>query len=404
MSSTIESPDVQAAFQTALPRQSSLSNPTFKARWIDSIEELENLQSGWERLAASSVWKNLSFEPFFLIPALKHLNDVNARVLVVESIDEGPTGHESQLVGLVPLYERSFHRLPIKCVNIWKHDQCFDGTPLIHQDFACDALQCMTTFLGTHFGLFNLDTVSAEPGILNALQQMIKSRGLKRFVRDSWERAAIIPADDPEAYVTKHVSKSIKKTTRRLSRRLEEQGKVEFEISNETSDHLQLAEQFLDIEASGWKGKNDTALACHKNTKDFYLDMITRSSVADKARFVSLKLDGNPIAIISDLQSNGVISSYKTAYDDNFSEYSPGGQNELENVLLLAQNRDITLADSCTEPDNDRINRMWGQRIRFESFVLALQPGPASWVVKMMPTLKSAAQQMKNLFKSSRTK
>ena len=364
---------------------------------------MEKLQPLWERLATSSVWKNLSFEPYFLIPALKHLNDVKARVLVVEAIGEGPAVDESQLVGLVPLYERSFHRLPIKCVNTWKHDQCFDGTPLLHQDFACDALQCMTTFLGTRFGLFNLDTVSTGPEMLDALQHVIERQQLKRFVRDSWERAAIIPSGDPEDYIAKHVSKSIRKTIRRLSRRLEEQGKVEFEISNETSDHLQLAEQFLDIEASGWKGQNDTALACHKNTKDFYLDMITRASVADKARFITLKFDGNPIAIISDLQSNGIISSYKTAYDDSFSEYSPGGQNELENVLLLAQNCDIALADSCTEPDNDRINRMWGQRIPFESFVLALRPGPATWAVKMMPTLKSAAQQMKSLFKPSRT-
>ena len=397
MFQTVESPAIQLDLQSNFPTNPSKSNPELEVRWVNSIDELEQLQPEWERLAASSVWKNLSFEPFYLIPALIHLNTVNAKVLVVEAKDGGSTNGAKQIVGLVPLHQKAFRRLPLKCINVWRHDQSFDGTPLLHREYAVEAFQSIIRFLNKNkFQLFNLDSVSGSPSLKHAVVETVSHCGLSSFVRDSWQRAAIIPVSDPNEYVSKHVSKSIKKTVRRLRRRLEEKGNVSIKLSSDIDDYLQLAEQFLEIEASGWKGEEGTALASNESTQNFYLELITRASVKGNARFVSMKLDGKPIAMISDLQSNGQVFSYKTAYDDAFSDYSVGLQNELHNVSLL-QSCDVELADSCTDPDNERINRMWGQRIPFESLVISLRPGLANWMVNIMPTLKRVASRIKTL-------
>ena len=402
MFQTVEPPAIQLDLQTNFPTNSPQSNSELEVRWVDSIDELEQLQPEWERLAASSVWKNLSFEPYYLIPALIHLNTVKAKVLVVEAKDGGSTEGTKQIVGLVPLHQKAFRRLPLRCANVWRHDQSFDGTPLLHREYAVEAFQSIIRFLKKDkVQLFNLDSVSGSPSLRHAVVETVSDYGLSSFIRESWHRAAIIPVSDPNEYVSKHVSKSIKKTVRRLRRRLEEKGNVSIELSCDTDDYLQLAEQFLEIEASGWKGEQGTALASDESTRNFYLDLITRASVKGNARFVSMKLDGKPIAMISDLQSNGHVFSYKTAYDSAYSDYSVGLQNELQNVSLL-QSRDVELADSCTDPDNERINRMWGQRIAFESLVLSLNPGLANWVVKCMPTLKRVASQIKRLIPGQR--
>ena len=120
-----------------------------------------------------------------------------------------------------------------------------------------------------------------------------------------------------------------------MLRRLEDQGTVTWETSDETSDYEQLANDFLRIEASGWKGEEGTALASNSSTKAFYKSLIRESAKAGKARFLSLKLDGQPIAMLSDIQSGQFVYSYKTAYDDAFSSYSPGQQVEVKNLEFL---------------------------------------------------------------------
>jgi len=118
-------------------------------------------------------------------------------------------------------------------------------------------------------------------------------------------------------------------------RRLAEQGDIQWEASDESSDFKQLADDFLSIECSGWKGKSGTALACQAETATFYKEMIQESAAESKARFLSLKLDGRPIAMISDLQSGETICSYKTCYDEAFARYSPGQQTIVKNIEHL---------------------------------------------------------------------
>ena len=115
-----------------------------RVRWIESISELESMAAAWSQLAEQSIWRNPFFEPEFLVPALIHLNDCNARCLIVEEV----FGKSNvRLLGLVPLTEQRVYGLPLKSVVGWKHDQCFDSTPLLHQDCAGEAMDMMLEFL-----------------------------------------------------------------------------------------------------------------------------------------------------------------------------------------------------------------------------------------------------------------
>ena len=43
---------------------------------------------------------------------------------------------QSCLVAVVPFEEKRVYRLPFKAIEVWKHDQSFDATPLLSKDFA----------------------------------------------------------------------------------------------------------------------------------------------------------------------------------------------------------------------------------------------------------------------------
>ena len=362
-----------------------------QARWI-STAELESLAESWEILSQSALWRNPSFEPNSLIPALAHLNNGNVRVLVIEN---AAAGNGPQLVGLVPVETKRLYRLPFKAAEIWKHDQCFDATPLLHKHLAVQAWSMICRQLDDEgYKLLSLDTVSAESAMEDVFRETEHLLNQHRFQRDQYQRAAFRPAETADAYVQQFVSKSTRKNFRRMLRRLEAEGVVTWEASNRTSDFQKLADAFLRIESSGWKGRAGTALASHAATRDYYLELIERSAALGKARFLSLNLDGHPIAMLSDLQSGDIVYSYKTAYDEAFASFSPGQLVEVKNIEYL-QRDGIRLGDSCTATDNSTINRIWGQKLQFQNVIFSLRPGLARTALGALPFIQSAVHRLR---------
>ena len=53
--------------------------------------------------------------------------------------------------------------------------------------------------------------------------------------------------------------------------------------------------------------------------------MVSRSAAHGKLSFLALRLDGIPIAMLCDLYSEGLGYSYKTVFDNELADFSPGG-------------------------------------------------------------------------------
>lgn len=372
---------------------SSKPHENFQLRWIECVEELDELRPMWDDLFQSSIWQNVSLAHNFLVPAFEHLNRDGARVLVIESRSViNPS--VPVLCGLVPLVKKPIYCLPIPGLETWKHDQCFDSTPLLRKGCAAQVLAFMFEQLAEQgYGLLSLDTVTAEQEFQVALSDALKKTELVRFQRKLISRAAFRPVRMLDEYVTEFVSKSVRRNCRRLARRLADVGNVTFEIANENSDFEELAQSFLNIENTGWKRDSQTALAANAATHSFYRDMISRSASVGKARFLTLRLDGKPVAMLSDLQFDGRIYSYKTAFDEKFSAYSPGLQVELKNIEVMHE-QGIELADSCTAPDNAMINKIWGQRLQIQDVVIGLRLGAPMWATRLMPFMQQTANQL----------
>jgi len=89
------------------------------------------------------------------------------------------------------------------------------------------------------------------------------------------------------------------------------------------ADPLRLA-SFYDLENAGWKGREQTAIACDAEARLFY-DSI--AAVAERFGYFSLYLLKSGDAVIAGhfgLTYNGRYYSPKVAYDESYANYGPG--------------------------------------------------------------------------------
>jgi CelD/BcsL family acetyltransferase involved in cellulose biosynthesis len=129
---------------------------------------------------------------------------------------------------------------------------------------------------------------------------------------------------------------------RRTRRQLEEQGVVSLTHYN-AADPAAVA-RFYDLEASGWKGTEGTAIKCDPRTLHFYNSV---ASVAAQQGYFSLdflEVNGKPIAGNLAFNFCGRYLLVKSAYDESFSRYGPG-QLLLHAVLNESSQRGLHQLD-----------------------------------------------------------
>ena len=109
---------------------------------------------------------------------------------------------------------------------------------------------------------------------------------------------------------------------RRARRQLEEQGKLELKHYG-AADPAAL-KKFYELEASGWKGAEGTAIQCDPRTQQFY-DSVAQAAARDGYLSLDfLELNGQPIAGHFGFNLRGRYFLAKAGYDEAFRRHGPG--------------------------------------------------------------------------------
>lgn len=109
---------------------------------------------------------------------------------------------------------------------------------------------------------------------------------------------------------------------RRAKRQLEEQGTLELKHYG-AADPAAL-KKFYDLEASGWKGAEGTAIQCDARTQQFY-DSVAQAAARDGYLSLDfLELNGKPIAGHFGFNLRGRYFLAKAGYDEAFRRHGPG--------------------------------------------------------------------------------
>ena len=92
---------------------------------------------------------------------------------------------------------------------------------------------------------------------------------------------------------------------RRMKRRLAEKGRWNTRVARSADDIRNGVESFLTLEASGWKGRQRTAMAVDRYRAAFAREAVHRLAEQDMCRVHSLTLDGEVIASAHRLRRGG---------------------------------------------------------------------------------------------------
>ena len=322
----------------------------------------------WEALARRSAEPNPFFEAWFTLPSFEQFADSDAYKIAAYWVS-------GRLAGIMPLKHFSNyygHSLPN--VGTWLHDHSFCGAPLVMRGYEHCFWTALMACLDQKPGqaLFLHLPALPEGGVLdNALARVLVETLRASAIVERTERAMIASDLSPEHYLAKAISTKKRKELRRQRNRLSELGKLTFERLEKTECIEPWIEQFLALDASGWKGEAGSALKGNPASYTFFADTMYAASQAGKLERLALRLDGKPIAMLANFLTAPGAYSFKTAFDENYSRYSPGLLLQIENLEILNR-KGIAWTDSCAVEGHSMIERIWREKRQFVSRNVAI--------------------------------
>lgn len=395
MTPTIHNPPPKAsappAAGSASGRPSSSARQTLSIVVAHDEADLRPHLPAWEHLAAQTIEPNVFYEPWMLLPAMRHLRGkTDLHLILVFSADPGAPGHPPELCGLFPLERRSrLKGLPVASYRMWEHPHCFLCTPLLKPGVATACLHALLDRVADDgCGVMEFNDVAADGPFHQALVDCLNLRQSLTFVQDAHTRAILRPREDADAYLRAAISGEDRRAQARRARRLGETGRLDVAPLGPTDDVTAWIDQFLQLEAAGWKGQQGTALACEPAGRAFLHDVAANAAHRRRLLGLQMRLDGRPVAQRISFASAAGAFSFKTAFDERYKQCSPGALLEIENIRHVHSIPQLRWMDSCTTPDNPLINRFWIDRRTIQSIAVATGAGFGGLAVSVLPVLR----------------
>ncbi len=349
---------------------SELQHAGYQVVVARSAEQAAAYLAAWEALAGAASEANVFYAPWALLPALELLKAGRAFSLVFLLRAAAPGEQPAlRLDGCFPLFDpRLSLSSPLPVAPLIRHRYCFSVTPLVRAGCEPAVLQAFCAWLHEQrqrYPLLLLRDVPASGALTEALRAALRMRGLRFHEGSHWQRARMSLDEPLEDYLARALSGRERREYRRRANRLAEQGQLVTRLL--APDERELApwlERFLALEAKGWKGRSQSAMGCQAATRDYFVQLATAAHARGQLLMLELSLDGRPLAMLCDLLDPPGLFAFKIAFDEDYAKFSPGVALILEYLQMreVLKARGVAWMDSCTDPDNLLINRLWQER------------------------------------------
>ena len=329
-----------------------------------------------EFLSWRAIESNIFFNPRFLAPAMPRLDDREIRFAVVR--DE--TDSKSRVRFVMPFsVEKAGFGIGPSIIRSWSNPFSPLGTPLIDRDDPIGVVEDVLEILSRkHLKLPDVLVIPdiAENGAAaSALRTTAIGRNLSVITTNRTARPIMKTGQEPEEYLRTAMSARHVRGYRRMLRRLSEQGDVKLHEFREPADVRRRTEEFLALEARGWKGRHRSAMSIDRYRAAFAREALYMLAERDMCRIHTLDLNGKAIASLVVLREGNTAYTWKTAYDEAYAKWSPGSLLMLDVTTKLLDDANIERVDSLAVPDHPIMSRMWKEREAMVSLVIGLTPG-----------------------------
>jgi CelD/BcsL family acetyltransferase involved in cellulose biosynthesis len=370
---------------------------------LEDLGAIRALEREWQELSAGAVEANVFFEDWMLIPALEHLRGKERVRLVVARVS-------GKLAGLFPVEQRSaYKKLPLSHMRIWQHKHCFLCTPLIHREHVEPVVAAFCDWVASAPGVPRLmlwNWIAGDGPVHAAIRQEVRRRGWKSS-DEGFARSVLVPGSaearaDSEAYLESVLSGGHRRDLRRLERRLAETGAFSYTTVTQEQELSGWIAEFLELEASGWKGRQKTALSCCEKDRAFFDRCVREAFRRGKLTTLEARLEGKPIASRCNFASGGEAFSFKIAFDEKHSKSRPGLLLEVEHVRRAFASS-LARVDYCADPGHPMLDRMstarkpittiaMASRLLIEGLILRLVPHAENIRIRLARLRKGAPE------------
>jgi CelD/BcsL family acetyltransferase involved in cellulose biosynthesis len=354
----------------------------------ENAEEISEISEQVRHLTENAVSKNIFYEDWMLIPALKYLK--NSPVTIVLIWDE----QNGSLAGLFPLEIRSgYRRMPMKYYSLWRHPHCYLCTPLVANSSTQEVLNCFfdwleKTPLGKH--IFRFEQIIKDDLFYHSLMSAAKTNKLSFDQVESFDRPYFETHLDSESYIKNAISTKHFKDITKKKKKLAALGELKFNVLTSNDELVDWISDFLILEKSGWKGLAETALSTHTNEQKFFESIVRTAYSRKQLIFLALTLNGRPVSMRCGFRNEKGEISFKIAFDEKYSKFSPGALLELEHIKFACANN-IDWADSCASPGSTLLERFWTEKLPITSITVS----SSKLLGKMLVTSLGTLGQMK---------
>ena len=206
-----------------------------------------------------------------------------------------------------------------------------------------------------------LEKMPLGPGRLELLRDVAFEVGLWPGATEERGGPVIRIDGSWESYLQKR-SKSFRSFLRRCDRQWQGAG-AKLEVVTDGPRGREQLEEGLRLEASGWKGREGTAIIQDRGEAAFYRGLAARLDGTGRVRQYALRLGGSLVAWDLCLIHEGVCYALKTTYDESRADMSPGFALQMMELQDLFAQRPRVVASYDLLPPESEFKRRWADDV-----------------------------------------
>jgi CelD/BcsL family acetyltransferase involved in cellulose biosynthesis len=321
-------------------------------RWLNAGSLSEGDRRRWTELAGSAAAPNPFHERDFVLPAHEYFGSPRAELLV--AIDGA-----GDWVGLMPVERRRrWRHLVGAALTGWTYPYGSLDSPLIARGFEERVAEALLYDARRRVGLIAFDRFPAEGPVASALASACDALGVKPIVWQRFKRAALQRRAEDD-YVRSMLGSKHYRELRRKGRKLERELGEAVAVVDRAGDP-QAVDDFLALEAAGWKGEEGTALAFGPGA-GFFRAVCRAFAEAGRLQMLALQAGDRTVAMQCSLIAGEGLFCFKIAYDEALARFSPGTQLMVETASEFHRRPELQWADSGSR-SNSEVERLWPDR------------------------------------------
>ena len=255
----------------------------------------------------------------------------------------------------------------------WLHDYCFLGTPLVSGQEDPDRIWTAVRSELRRVGPAQLLVMRlhAADGPVSAALGRADAQGGFGVRQTSVTVRGFVRRRPAQTYAAEWMTRKHLANLARRRRQLSQRLATSIDATDRAAAGLgQAIEEFLGLEASGWKGRAGTALLCRPGHDRFFREVCQGFAEEGRLMFLGLQAGPEVLAFSTALLAGRGLFGFKKAYDETFARWSPGTLLDLEVLAWFHEMPGLDWLDTCSSPDELAGEQLFGDRRPIHTLLL----------------------------------